>query len=145
MPMVDSGWCTAYLASLPPPQDLTLSQAMKRSMASRSFACPMVPFPFLLNASDASSRLTLVSPDLTNLNRVAGGFLLNKPFVYDSNLPPQLISSLLNVQAVISGEFLTRQSATNITSLRTKGGVNFVAYSKNEKWNQVSDESAALR
>ncbi len=46
--------------------------------------------------------------DLNNINLAAGGFLLNDPHLYDSNVPPQLVSSLPNVQAAINGQFNTR-------------------------------------
>jgi hypothetical protein len=49
-----------------------------------------------------------INQDLNNINLAAGGFLLNEPHLYDSNVPPQLVSSLPNVQAAINGQFNTR-------------------------------------
>jgi hypothetical protein len=54
--------------------------------------------------------------DLNNINLAAGGFLLNKPHLYDSNIPPQLVSYLPNVQAAINGQFNTEVLASELVS-----------------------------
>ncbi|ELR16855.1 deoxyribonuclease II, putative [Acanthamoeba castellanii str. Neff] len=87
-------------------------------------------------AKEYGQSFICMSYDLNNINLAAGGFLLNEPHLYDSNVPPQLVSSLPNVQAAINGQFNTREVATNVTSLRTQGGTNFLAFAKNKKWDQ---------
>jgi deoxyribonuclease-2 len=87
-------------------------------------------------AKEYGQSFICMSYDLRNINQAAGGFLLNKPHLYDSNIPPQLVSYLPNVQAAINGQFITQQSAANVTALRTLGGTTFLAFAKNEMWNQ---------
>jgi deoxyribonuclease-2 len=87
-------------------------------------------------AKEYGQSFICMSYDLNNINLAAGGFLLNKPHLYDSNIPPQLVSYLPNVQAAINGQFNTETVATNVTSLRTQGGNSFLAFAKNELWNQ---------
>ncbi len=100
--------------------------------------------------------------DLDNLDNAASAFLLNKPYVYDSNMPGALKSNMPNLAAVLDGDFIKvrpyaahgtthrarthspphtytahgQEEATNVTAIKTVGGTVFTVFSKNGEWNQ---------
>ncbi len=61
-----------------------------------------------LSPSPSHSVCVCVCLDLKNLDMIGGGFLLNKPYVYSSNIPSSLSSSLPQMQSVLDGSFVTR-------------------------------------
>ncbi|ELR16858.1 deoxyribonuclease II protein, putative [Acanthamoeba castellanii str. Neff] len=76
-----------------------------------------------------------MSMNLDNLDNAASAFLLNKPYVYDSNMPDALKPNMPNLAAVLDGDFI-KEEATNVTAIKTVGGTVFTVFSKNGKWNQ---------
>jgi predicted phage gp36 major capsid-like protein len=59
--------------------------------------------------------------DLDNLDNAASAFLLNKPYVYDSNMPDALKSNMPNLAAVLDGDFIkVRPYAAHDTTHRTR-------------------------
>eukprot|EP01119_Soliformovum_irregulare_P010290 TRINITY_DN2521_c0_g1_i1.p1 TRINITY_DN2521_c0_g1~~TRINITY_DN2521_c0_g1_i1.p1 ORF type:complete len:392 (-),score=62.14 TRINITY_DN2521_c0_g1_i1:220-1395(-) len=71
----------------------------------------------------------------TDVIEEAGGQLyISYPYVYDSNLPDNLASSVPNISSVINAQKASG-SATNVLVFKTKGGIRFVSFSKNAAWN----------
>jgi len=73
-------------------------------------------------------------------NQITGQFLITKPWVYESNGPSSIISSIPNFQAVISQAWITA-AANQSVSLTTSGGSNFISFAKNIKWDNYLYES----
>jgi len=74
--------------------------------------------------------------NFSQINLVAGGLLINKPFVYDKKTPFAIPTTAANITKLINREFVTLTPATSIIKLLSKGGVTFTAFAKNEKWDQ---------
>jgi hypothetical protein len=101
-----------------------------------------------------------------NIETVAEGLLLSKPYVYDSNLPAALSSTFPRVNSVLHrgisspgcvlshcfhlhcahltppmAALLTRvvqqEEGKNISIIHTVGGQQFTFFAKNEKWGKV--------
>jgi Deoxyribonuclease II len=70
-----------------------------------------------------------------SFNDIGSAFLLNKPYVYDSNLPSSLAARLPNMQAVLDHKFVTTTSAQQTHTLTTVGGKSFLDFAKNSAWN----------
>lgn len=101
-----------------------------------------------------------------NIETVAEGLLLSKPYVYDSNLPAALGSTFPRVNSVLQRNFITgvrvlsscfhlhcthltppmaalltrvvqQEEGKNISIIHTVGGQQFTFFAKNEKWGKV--------
>lgn len=70
-----------------------------------------------------------------SFNTIGDAFLLNKPYVYDSNLPASLASRLPNLQAVLDHKFVTQNPANQTHQLTTVAGKSFLDFAKNAEWN----------
>jgi len=68
------------------------------------------------------------------LETVASGFLINKPVVYDSNLPSGIESGYPNISAVLQQRFITTKMMAQSRIITTTGGNTFVVFAKNAKW-----------
>lgn len=75
-----------------------------------------------------------ISVGIGMINNIGEQFLLNKPFVYDNNLPDSLTNLVPNIVSVINGQFLT-SSATNVMNITSVGGKKFTTFAKNSEWN----------
>jgi len=76
-----------------------------------------------------------VSYDLPTFNDIADAFLLNKPYVYDSNLPNSLAQQVPDMQLVLNKQWDSKASLSNATSVRSSAGKPFMVFSKNTKWD----------
>jgi len=68
------------------------------------------------------------------IETVAQAFLLDKPYIYDSNLPASLQSSFPTFNSLLGGNFIT-VAGTNVSSITTTGGQSFTLFAKNSEWD----------
>lgn len=67
------------------------------------------------------------------INTVADLFLINKPYVFSSNLPTNLVSVYPSIDFVLAKDWIKDAYATS-SKLTSRSGVSFVAFAKNSAW-----------
>jgi len=77
-----------------------------------------------------------VSYSLSQLNLIAGGLLLNKPYVFDQNYPFTIPSSAANITLLIQKKFITTTPASSYFKVTSLGGRIFNVFAKNAAWNK---------
>jgi len=73
---------------------------------------------------------------LDALNDVGNAFLLNRPYVYDSNIPDGMSGLVPSMAQVVAKKFNSKTPLSNATSVSTYfSGMPFVVFSRNAKWD----------
>jgi deoxyribonuclease-2 len=81
-----------------------------------------------------------MSLSTTYMDTVGAQLLVNKPYIYDSNLPSSISSKVPNMQAALNGNWVS--GATNQSqSLQTVGGQKFISFAKNSDWDSYLYEN----
>eukprot|EP01117_Protostelium_nocturnum_P005987 TRINITY_DN2153_c0_g1_i1.p1 TRINITY_DN2153_c0_g1~~TRINITY_DN2153_c0_g1_i1.p1 ORF type:complete len:352 (-),score=85.79 TRINITY_DN2153_c0_g1_i1:158-1213(-) len=88
-----------------------------------------------------------VSMSNRDLDRSASAFLLNKPFIYDSNLPDRLASTMVNINSALNADWADGSRTSNFT-ISSLGGSQFMVFAKNKAsevalWDDVVGPSLA--
>ena len=92
------------------------------------------------------------SAGLSTINSVAGQFLVNKPYVYSSNINSAQSSAMPNMVSLIGGKFITSVSeapialilclislkpgTANTVNVVSSGGLQLRTFAKNAAWDQ---------
>jgi len=84
-------------------------------------------------AKDYGQSFLCVTYNLASFNDIANAFLLNRPWVYDSNLPTRLGNLVPYMQMVLDKNWSSKVGLTNATQLHSAAGKPFLAFSKNAK------------
>jgi len=71
--------------------------------------------------------------DITNINDVAGQFLVNFPLVYDSSIPPDL-AKYKNLLTLAGGGHDTSKT-NSVIKIKTKKGLSVTDFAKSKAWN----------
>jgi len=78
-----------------------------------------------------------VSYDFSQINLIAGGLLIDKPYVYDKKTPFSIPTTGGNITKLIAKQFVNTTIPSSLTiKLTSKAGVTFTAFAKNSAWNQ---------
>ena len=80
---------------------------------------------------------------MNGLNDVAGQFLLNKPYVFSSNVNQQQESAMPNVVSLLQKDFFTSSPASKMLNIKSTGGITLTTFAKNSAWNQSLYEDLA--
>lgn len=94
------------------------------------------PYTYPAYAKSYGQSFICLSLSAGNIETVAEGLLLSKPYVYDSNLPAALTRTFPRVNSVLQRDFITREEGKNISIIHTAGGQQFTFFAKNEKWGK---------
>jgi len=92
-------------------------------------------YTFPPDEKDNGQSFLCMSLGLNVINSVGHQLLVNKPWVYDSNLPSSLSTVAPNIQSVVSGgHWITKTSTNQTLQMKTTAGNTFTSYAKNAKW-----------
>jgi len=75
-----------------------------------------------------------VTYSFAQLNLIAGGLLLDKPYVFDKNVPFTMPTTGGNFTKLINRQFVTTTAASSVIKLTSVGGLTFTAFAKNAAW-----------
>jgi len=82
-----------------------------------------------------------VSYSISTIALIGKLLQINKPYVYESNFPPQFSLSLPTIAAVLKRNWITAPTSV-YQRLVSVGGNTFVAFAKNSQWNKDLYEDA---
>lgn len=86
------------------------------------------------------SFLCVTYPYLT-FNSIGSQWLINKPYIYDFNLPTSFEADMPNLVQVIDKNFKTSGAVNQTLTLTSVGGNKFISFAKNANWDQDLYES----
>jgi len=92
-------------------------------------------YTYPANEKEYGQSFLCISFDLDTFDDIGEAFLLNKPFVYDSNLPSSLASQVPSMRDVLNKNWDSRTALSNDTQVQSAGGKTFEIFSKNTKWD----------
>jgi len=92
-------------------------------------------YSFPDSEKDYGQSFLCLSLDTYTMNTVGNAFILNRPYVYSSNLPSAISASVPSFAAVLNGHFNTSTPQANAVTMSTSGRNTFTVFSRNARWN----------
>jgi len=85
---------------------------------------------------DYGQSMLCITMDIKNIDQAFAQLQLTNPQVYGQQWVSSLASSMPNADAFLNQGVVNKESASNIVSLLTLGGLSVLHFAKTEKWGQ---------
>jgi deoxyribonuclease-2 len=99
-------------------------------------ADPSSQYSYPDNEKEYGQSFLCMTLDLDTMNTVAQAFLLNRPYVYSSNMPSSLINSVPYMAQVAQKQWIVNPATSNVSTINTVKGYSFTVFSRNAAWDQ---------
>jgi deoxyribonuclease II len=97
---------------------------------------PPTPYTYPDYAAKFGQSFLCVSYTLENINEIGAGLLLNKPAVFESNLPASIQADVPNLVDVVAKRWVKTPGTLRKSALPSLGGITFHTFAKNPAWDR---------